>query len=65
MRPKFTESLPENIRTVIANGRVFDARTMAQIYPKKVPAPNYFFATDGVNTNKSVRDADGCVGCRH
>ena len=55
----------ENIRTVIANGRVFDARTMAQIYPKQVPAPSYFFTTDGVNTDPSVRGADGCVGCRH
>lgn len=55
----------EKIRYVIANGRLFDARTMAQIHPKKVPAPSYFFTADGVNTDQSVRGVDGCLGCMH
>ncbi len=53
----------ENLRYVIANGRLFEAATMAQLHPDPTPAPSYFFTQDGVNTDASVRGLDGCLGC--
>ena len=53
----------ERVRYVIANGRLYDAETMAQRHPKVVPEPRYFFTEDGVNTDPSVRGLDGCHGC--
>ena len=53
----------ERVRYVIANGRLFDAETMAQRHPEVVAEPLYFFTTDGVNTDPSVRGLDGCHGC--
>ncbi len=53
----------ESIRYVIANGRLFDAATMAQIHPNQAPAPSYFFERDGVRTDSEVRGHDGCMGC--
>ena len=55
----------EKVRYVIANGRLYDARTMAQLYPDKVAAPEYFFTRDGVRTDDEVRGLDGCLGCGH
>lgn len=53
----------ENIRYVIANGRLYDAATMAQLHPRQVPAPSYFFERDGVRTDGEIRGHDGCRGC--
>ena len=56
----------EKVRYVIANGRLYDAATMAQLYPERVAAPEYFFSRDGVvNTDSDVRGLDGCLGCMH
>ena len=52
----------ENVHYVIANGRLFDAETMAQRHPKVAPPPSYFFVEDGVDTDASVRGLDGCMG---
>ena len=53
----------EDVRYVIANGRLYDAATMAQLHPTQVPAPSYFFERDGVRTDAEVRGLDGCMGC--
>ena len=53
----------ENVRYVIANGRLFDAATMAQIHPSKAAAPSYFFERDEVRTDAEIRGLDGCMGC--
>ncbi|MGB0591825.1 MAG: amidohydrolase family protein [Myxococcota bacterium] len=55
----------EKVRFVIANGRLYDASTMAQLYPDKVAAPEHFFSHDGVTTDAEVRGQDGCMGCMH
>ena len=53
----------EKVRYVIANGRLHDAATMAQLHPTALPAPRYFFERDEVRTDAEIRGLDGCMGC--
>lgn len=56
--------LSEHVSVVVANGRVFDATTLAQQAPTPGPAPTFFFQTDGVGADPKTR-ADGvCHGCQ-
>ncbi len=39
----------ENIRYTVANGRVYDAATMNQVWPERVPRPRFWFEQDGAS----------------
>ena len=39
----------ENIRYTVANGRVYDAATMDQVWPARVPRPRFWFEQDGAS----------------
>lgn len=63
----------ESITTVIQNGRVYDARTLAQIAPVQTPAPKQFFVDlqKGSGTplalelimQQAARNGGTCEGC--
>ncbi len=40
----------QRIAMVMANGRLFDASTMAELAGEKAPAPNFYFRTLGIGT---------------
>ena len=39
----------EHIRYTVANGRVYDAATMDQVWPTRVPRPRFWFERDGAS----------------
>ena len=39
----------ENIRYTVANGRVYDAATMDQVWPERVERPRFWFERDGAS----------------
>jgi hypothetical protein len=55
----------EHVRYVIANGRLYNAETMAGIYPKKTPAPRFFFQREGGTIGKDTSGHGRCIGCGH
>jgi imidazolonepropionase-like amidohydrolase len=55
----------EHIRYVIANGRLFDARTMRERYPHKGKSPTFFFHTGGFGGDKETQQQGECPICRH
>jgi hypothetical protein len=54
----------ERVKYVIANGRLFDGATMAQLAPSKVAAPKFFFHRDGVGDDAETRAHGLCHGCQ-
>jgi len=54
----------EHIKWVVANGRLYDAATMAEQRPKKGATPSFFFQSHGSGEDAETRAQGVCHGCQ-
>lgn len=53
----------EHIQYVVANGVVYDSRTMNRVYPDPAPREPFYWERDGVELSAEPPAVAGCAGC--